>query len=167
MRVRPEVDPGRFRDVEVRAGGTVFVRHDLVRGTLDEGYEIGSSIPDPFGRAVFLHFLVTEVHPFRDGDGRISRLPMNAELSAAGETRIIIPTGFRDEYLQSLKAASNLGREVTVAVLDFARRWPAQMDFTSRATAEPMLLAPNALADPLDVRTLNLKLRLPSRVSNE
>ena len=78
---------------------------------------------------------------------------------------MIIPTGFRDEYLQSLKAASNLGRfDALVSVLDFARRWTAQMDFTSRETAEPVLRATNALAEAAEVRDLNLRLRLPSRV---
>jgi Fic family protein len=167
MAGRPETDPGRFRDVGVQAGNTVFVRHELVRGTLEVGFEALASLADPFARAVLLHFLLTEVHPFRDGNGRISRLAMNAELSAGGETRVIVPTGFRDEYLGSLKAASNLGRfEALVSVLDFARRWTAQMDFTSREAAEPMLHATNALAEASEVRDLNLKLRLPSRVSD-
>jgi Fic family protein len=167
MAGRPETDPGCFRDVGVQAGNTVFVRHELVRGTLEVGFEALASLADPFARAVLLHFLLTEVHPFRDGNGRISRLAMNAELSAGGETRVIVPTGFRDEYLGSLKAASNLGRfEALVSVLDFARRWTAQMDFTSREAAEPMLRATNALAEASEVRDLNLKLRLPSRVSD-
>lgn len=163
---RPEADPGSYRDVGVAAGATVFVHQDLVRGTLEVGFEAIAPLVDPFSRAVFLHFLLTEVHPFRDGNGRISRLVMNAELSAAGDGRIIIPTGFRDEYIGALKAASNHARfEALVSVLDFARRWTAQMDFSSRATAEPMLRATNALAEAAEVRDQNLRLLLPSRVS--
>ena len=163
---RQERDPGRYRDVSVGAGNTVFVHQDLVRGTLEVGFEAIAPLVDPFSRAVFLHLLLTEVHPFRDGNGRISRLAMNAELSAAGYGRIIIPTGFRDEYIGALKAASNHGRfEGLVSVLDFARRWTAQMDFTSRTTAEPMLRATNALAEATEIRDLNLKLLLPSRVT--
>jgi fido (protein-threonine AMPylation protein) len=33
-------------------------------------------------------FLISEVHPFADGNGRIARIMMNAELVAAGEERI-------------------------------------------------------------------------------
>jgi Fic family protein len=40
-------------------------------------------------------FLVAEVHPFSDGNGRLSRIMMNPELVAAGEQRIVVPTIYR------------------------------------------------------------------------
>ncbi len=52
-------------------------------------------------------FLVSEVRPFADGYGRIARIMMNAELVAAGEERIFIPTIFRSNYLTGLKVLSN------------------------------------------------------------
>jgi len=48
-------------------------------------------------------FLISEVHPFEDGNGRVARLMMNAELTAAGQTKIIIPTVYRDDYLLNLR----------------------------------------------------------------
>ena len=36
----------------------------------------------PFRRAAFIHFLISEVHPFADGNGRMARVMMNAELVA-------------------------------------------------------------------------------------
>jgi fido (protein-threonine AMPylation protein) len=36
----------------------------------------------PFRRAAFQMFLISEVHPFRDGNGRMGRIFMNAELVA-------------------------------------------------------------------------------------
>ena len=45
-----------------------------------------------------------EVHPFNDGNGRISRIMMNAELVAADQSKIIIPTVFREDYLNALYA---------------------------------------------------------------
>jgi Fic family protein len=47
-------------------------------------------------------FLVAEVHPFADGNGRVARIMMNAELVAARESRIIVPTVFRNNYLMAL-----------------------------------------------------------------
>jgi Fic family protein len=44
------------------------------------------------------------VHPFNDGNGRISRLGMNAELEAARQARLVVPTSFRDDYLGVLEA---------------------------------------------------------------
>jgi Fic family protein len=38
--------------------------------------------------------MISEVHPFMDGNGRISRIMMNAELTAAGMPKIIIPTHY-------------------------------------------------------------------------
>jgi Fic family protein len=45
-------------------------------------------------------FVVAEVHPFTDGNGRTARLAMNQFLTQAGLTRIIIPTVYRNDYRQ-------------------------------------------------------------------
>ena len=80
------------------------------------------SIRHPFARAVFIMFLTSEVHPFADGNGRISRLMMNAELTAAGQTKIIVPTVFRPDYIGALRRLSRDGDpEVLVAAM--ARLW--------------------------------------------
>ena len=51
-------------------------------------------------------FLIAEVHPFADGNGRIARVMMNAELSAGGQTKLIIPTVYRTDYLLNLRKLS-------------------------------------------------------------
>lgn len=48
--------------------------------------------------ALFILFMVSELHPFSDGNGRISRIMMNAELVHADESKIIIPTVFREDF---------------------------------------------------------------------
>ena len=48
-------------------------------------------------------FVISEVHPFPDGNGRIARVMMNAELVKANQTKIIIPTVYRDDYLGALR----------------------------------------------------------------
>jgi fido (protein-threonine AMPylation protein) len=55
-------------------------------------------------------FLVSDVHPFVDGNGRIARIMMNAELVAAGRSTIIIPTVYRDDYLLALRALTRRDR---------------------------------------------------------
>lgn len=54
-------------------------------------------------------FMISEVHPFNDGNGRISRIMINTELVAAGQSKIIIPTVFRDDYLNSLRRLTRKG----------------------------------------------------------
>ncbi len=48
-------------------------------------------------------FVMNEVHPFLDGNGRIARVMMNAELVKAGQSKIIIPNVFRENYMGALK----------------------------------------------------------------
>ncbi|MDP2809049.1 MAG: UDP-2,3-diacylglucosamine diphosphatase [Rhodocyclaceae bacterium] len=85
----------------------------------------------PFARAAMTMFVLAEVHPFKDCNGRIARLMMNACLSAASKTRIVVPTLFlREVYLLALKALSqNAEAEPLVRALHFIYRWSAAFDF--------------------------------------
>jgi hypothetical protein len=81
-------------------------------------------------------FLISEVHPFADGNGRVARIMMNAELVAAGENRIIVPTIYRNNYLMALKALSQ--NKITAALprtMDFAQRYTAAVDFAEMERA--------------------------------
>jgi fido (protein-threonine AMPylation protein) len=49
------------------------------------GWPAGRELPSASARALYVLFLIAEVHPFNDGNGRISRLGMNAELEASGQ----------------------------------------------------------------------------------
>lgn len=159
---RPEMSPGRFKVRANRAGSTEFVLPDLVEGTLRRGFDVGAGLVSPFARAIYLMFLVSDVHPFSDGNGRVARLMMNSELEAASEVRIIIPTVYRLNYLSALKAATHTQNDAAlVAVLAFARRWTARMDFSDRETAEADLVRTNALRDARDAEDAGVRLILP------
>lgn len=106
MAGRPDCSPGLFKMLDNRAGLTEFVPHELVEGTLKYGFKYYRALKEPIARAIFMMFLCSEVHPFTDGNGRVSRIMMNAELVAAGQTRIIIPTVFREDYILSLRKLS-------------------------------------------------------------
>lgn len=103
---RPHLEPGIFKTKNNRAGNTVFVDWRLVKGTLNVGFKYYSALADPFAKAVFMMFMVSEIHPFYDGNGRIARIMMNAELVHAEQTRIIVPTVFREDYLLALRKLS-------------------------------------------------------------
>lgn len=100
---RPNLEPGIFKSKNNRAGNTDFVDYRLVKGTLNQGFKYYAALKDPFARAIFMMFMISEVHPFNDGNGRISRIMMNAELVKADQTRIIVPTVFREDYILSLR----------------------------------------------------------------
>jgi Fic family protein len=107
--------------------------------------------------------LVAEVHPFTDVNGRISRVMMNGELSAYGETRIIISTVYRNNYLAGLRgASSNCNFASLASILRFAQRYTARVDFTSRASAEADLAGTNALREPNEADEVGVRLQLPT-----
>jgi hypothetical protein len=123
MSMRPEHSPGQWKlDVNI-AGNTTFVLPDYVPGSLKAGFEIAASSGHPFARAVLLHFLVSDVHPFDDGNGRVSRIIMTKELVGSGLSRIVIPTVFRDDYVANLRRLTRHGEpEGLASVLATAQR---------------------------------------------
>jgi len=154
--------PGEFKQIGNRAGATVFVAPDLVLGTLEQGLALRRSLETPFQRAVYMMFLVAEVHPFADGNGRVARIMMNAELVAAGEERIVIPTVYRANYLAALKALSQDGSaEPLIAMLDYAWKWTAAMDWRGVEDARRALDACNAFLDPAVAEQQGQRLGMP------
>ena len=162
---RPDKRPGEFKLAENRAGSTAFVAPDLVEGTLDQGFNLYRSLEMPFQRAVFAMFLVAEVHPFADGNGRTARIMMNAELVAAGEERIVIPTVYRANYLSALKALSqNRRAEPLIRMLDYAQKWTAAVDWGTVEETRRELDACNAFLDPNVADEEGKQLRMPGRM---
>ncbi|WP_044266895.1 Fic family protein [Bacteroides timonensis] len=100
---RPHMSPGVFKMRNNRAGQTEFVDFQLVKGTLSQGFKYYSALTDPFAKAIFMMFMISEVHPFNDGNGRIARVMMNAEFVRADQSRIIVPTVFREDYILALR----------------------------------------------------------------
>jgi hypothetical protein len=106
MSGHPDKQPGAFKDKLNRAGETIFVEPELVNGTLAKGFDIYKSLEDPVSRALFMKYLISEIHPFNDGNGRMARIMMNSELFSANLLRIFVPTVLRDDYLLALRALS-------------------------------------------------------------
>lgn len=130
MAERPEAGPGALKTTTNRAGNTTFVAPSHVIGTLQQGFELYRDLPEGLPRAIFLMFLVSDVHPFLDGNGRVARIMMNAELVTAGTSTIIIPNSFRDHYLTALRALTRRDRpgplvDTLVRAATFSR-----LDFT-------------------------------------
>ncbi|MXX16302.1 MAG: Fic family protein, partial [Gammaproteobacteria bacterium] len=113
--------------------------------------------------AVFLMFLVSEVHPFSDGNGRVARVMMNAELVAGGEERIIIPTAYRTDYLGALKALSH-NRHTTplIRMLNYAQAYTHAIVWRDLDSAHRVLEETGAFAEGEDAR---LRMPIESEVS--
>jgi len=106
LSARTNKKPGLFKDQNNYAGQTSFVDLNLVTGTFIKGFDYYQALTHPFAKAAYLMFLISEVHPFLDGNGRMARVMMNAELVSKDQSKIIIPTVFRDDYLGVLRKLS-------------------------------------------------------------
>jgi fido (protein-threonine AMPylation protein) len=159
MEGRPEHHPGSFKTKANRAGTTVFVAPDLVTGTLREGFQRLVDLDTAWERAVLSMFLVSEVHPFADGNGRVARIAMNAELVAAHQSRMIVPTVFREDYLGALRRLSRQDDpSVLIRALRYAQEWTSRIDFTDLESAKEQMAATHAFDNDDGVHLL-----LPSK----
>jgi len=158
---RPEMTPGIFKTKANQAGNTVFVEPDLVNGTLAQGYDLYRSLETSFARAVFMMFLVSEVHPFQDGNGRIARVMMNSELVSENEQRIIIPTVYRGNYLSALKALTQTGApDPLIRTLDFAQKWTGSIAWGDLQNTQKQLEQSNAFIEASVAEERGIKLKI-------
>ena len=145
---RPDKNPGEWKEQSNQAGNTIFVHPELVKGTLREGFKRIALLEDPFARALMAMFVVTEVHPFMDGNGRTARLTMNAYLTQHSASRIIIPTAYREDYLLPLKALSqNNDPNPFIRSMTRAWRWTAGFDYSNFPNLWEKMKVCNAFTD--------------------
>ena len=109
LNAREDKNPGQFKNKNNKAGSTFFVDFNLVKGTLIKSFDYYNALSHPFSKAAYMMFVISEVHPFLDGNGRIARVMMNAELVKDGNTKIMIPTIYREDYMGALKKLSKQG----------------------------------------------------------
>lgn len=157
MEGRPDKRPGLFKEIANRAGGTSFVEPELVEGTLAAGFRMRDDLDTAWEKAVYVAFVVAEVHPFDDGNGRTARVMMNAELQAGGQARIIVPTVFRQVYFDGLRMLSRQDDpSVFIKAMRYAHDFTASVDFSDYAEAKRQLVEANAFNEPDSVQRLRI-----------
>lgn len=149
MATRHDVEPGVFKSQNNEVGSRTFVKPELVRETLARGWSASRELKSAAARAFYMLFVVAEVHPFKDGNGRISRLGMNAIFEEAQQMRLIIPTSLRNDYMSVLEALTLNGNAkpyVAFAhkLIDFNSRMP----FTSFEVSYEHFKKTGALDEP-------------------
>ena len=155
---RPDLTPGQFKVINNRAGNTEFVDTKLVRGTLEMGFEYYVALTSPLAKAMYMMFLISEIHPFNDGNGRTARVMMNAELFRSGEAKIIVPNVYREDYLLSLRKLSRQGNpSAYIKVMETLHRFGQTLYGRTADNLQDYLNACNAFEDPDDA-----KLRFPT-----
>ena len=86
---------------------------------------------------------------------------MNAALVAAGHARVIVTTGYRDDYLRALKALSNqTAAPPFVRMIDRAQQFVSELPLDEYARTVALLDATGAMDESGDRR-----FRLPSELA--
>lgn len=149
---RVDKKPGLFKDKNNFAGSTAFVDFNLVKGTLEKSFDFYTALEHPFARAAYIMFVMSEVHPFLDGNGRIARVMMNAELVKAGQSKIMIPTVFREDYMGALKKFTKQGKcDTYIKMLQRAHEFSANVYHEKMDDMQEYLTQCNAFIEDSDV----------------
>ena len=148
LSARADKKPGKFKDKNNKAGDTSFVDMELVRGTLIRSFDFYKALTHPFAKAAYMMFVVSEVHPFLDGNGRLARIMMNAELSTSDQTKIIIPTVYREDYLGALRRLTrNNDPKVYVRMMERAHAFSDKLLGSDMGSMEVVLRKSNAFRE--------------------
>ena len=103
---------GRYRETTVRIFKSDVKFPDASKvpqlvGNLVYWYKLNKNKMHPFELAIIFSVKLVSIHPFIDGNGRISRLIMNFLLKKKGYSWINIYVKQRAEYLQAVKLAND------------------------------------------------------------
>lgn len=95
----------RNRPVYIRGSRHTPMNYEAVRDAMPEYFHLLREEKHPAVRAILGHFLFGFIHPYNDGNGRMSRFVMNTMLSTGGYTWTIIPVEQRSYYMKALEKA--------------------------------------------------------------
>ncbi len=123
---KPDI-AGRIRTRQVWIGGSNFVpptpvEVSMLMGDLIKWYNKSKDKINPVELAALLHLKFVTIHPFSDGNGRISRILMNFVLNKNGFPMLNIPYKNRAGYYNALER-SQVKKADSVFIFWFFRRY--------------------------------------------
>ncbi|MBN8216203.1 MAG: Fic family protein [Spirochaetes bacterium] len=69
--------PNRFRGTLVQVGSHVCPPSEEIQGLIETFFDCLNRIRNPILRAIYAHHELVRIHPFSDGNGRVSRMAKN------------------------------------------------------------------------------------------
>jgi len=99
----------RNNQVYIRGSMHTPLNPAAVREAMPVLFELLEKEENATVRAVLGHFFFSYIHPYMDGNGRMSRFLMNVMLVTAGYDWVVIPVSSRKSYMSALEKASVQG----------------------------------------------------------
>lgn len=96
----------RRHQVYIRNSRHTPLSRENLLDAMDTFYHCLINEEHPAVRAILGHFFFVYIHPFMDGNGRISRFLMNAMLASGGYPWTVIKVDDRSKYFEALESAS-------------------------------------------------------------
>jgi Fic family protein len=98
-----------YRDTAIYLRGSEHVPppKEAVLDAMEKYFEVLKNDDNILSKAILGHFIFGFIHPYIDGNGRISRFIMNTILISYGLPWIIIKKEERNRYMSALEQASN------------------------------------------------------------
>ncbi|WP_321329176.1 Fic family protein [uncultured Ilyobacter sp.] len=98
---------GTYRDIPVIISGVDHIppSHIMIPQLMEDllnWYSDESKDLHPIERASILHGRLSKIHPFKDGNGRTSRLILNFELMKNGYLPVVIEAKDKPKYIEAL-----------------------------------------------------------------
>lgn len=151
---------GELRKKSLGIGGRIGADHPLLVANLEmakgEAEALRSMSWDPIHIAAFYHVRFELVHPFRDGNGRVGRLMLAAQIQNWTGRHMHPPLEAREQYLDCMDHASwcgNLGPLVRL-IEGWCGVRPDAFS-CSGALLSPFRLSPRFLASGEHLKTLS------------
>jgi len=119
--------PNRFRDTHVQVGSYMCPEPAAINGLVTELFHRIELIKNPVMRAIYFHHELIRIHPFVDGNGRVTRIAKNWMLMYDLYPPIFIKDeNEKEEYIATLSASfrrlDKNPRSWNVATIDFFKQ---------------------------------------------
>jgi len=96
----------RNRPVYIRGSNHVPPPHEALMDCMETFFDLLENEESAAVRALLGHFVFVFIHPYPDGNGRVSRFLMNLMLASGGYPWTVIRLTQRDTYMNALEQAS-------------------------------------------------------------
>ncbi len=125
------------------------VDHELIKGSLIKAFDYYNALQEPFAKAVFMLFTITEICPYEAYNGMLGRLMMNAELVKCQQSKIIIPLVYLPEYRVAINRLQKLkDPRAYIKMLQFAWDFTSNKSETDLEQLQKLLEKTHAFSDP-------------------